>query len=76
MRNSCAEANVSGCQSAQRISNSSDSHTETSAFMFTVRGRRRYSQSKALWRSPLWNSILKDRCPFRQQLTVGLPRLL
>src|ERR1700730_424020 len=30
-RNSCAEANVSGCQPAQRISDSSDSRTETSS---------------------------------------------
>src|SRR6266436_5197206 len=30
-RNSCADANVSGCQPAQRISNSSDSRTETSS---------------------------------------------
>src|SRR5580692_10115045 len=30
-RNSCADANVSGCQPAERISNSSDSRTETSS---------------------------------------------
>src|SRR5437667_6767430 len=30
-RNSCADANVSGCQPAQRISNSSDSRTEISS---------------------------------------------
>src|SRR5260370_21771336 len=30
-RNSCADANVSGCQTAQRISDSSDSRTETSS---------------------------------------------
>src|SRR5260370_26624203 len=30
-RNSCADANVSGCQPTQRISNSSDSRTETSS---------------------------------------------
>src|SRR5438309_11177846 len=30
-RNSCEDANVSGCQPAQRISNSSDSRTETSS---------------------------------------------
>src|ERR1700730_557526 len=30
-RNSCADANVSGCQPAQRISASSDSRTETSS---------------------------------------------
>src|SRR6266853_241085 len=30
-RNSCADANVSGCQPAQRISNSSDSRTDTSS---------------------------------------------
>ena len=31
VRNSCADANVSGCQPSQRISNSSDSRTETSS---------------------------------------------
>src|SRR2546427_9801777 len=30
-RNSCADANVSGCQPAQRITNSSDSRTEISS---------------------------------------------
>src|SRR6266702_187009 len=30
-RNSCADANVSGCQPSKRISNSSDSRTETSS---------------------------------------------
>src|ERR1700733_5948932 len=30
-RNSCADANVSGCQPSERISNSSDSRTETSS---------------------------------------------
>jgi hypothetical protein len=74
-RNSCAEANVCGCQSAQQISNSSDSHTETSAFMFTVRGPPQAFGVESSGASPLWNSISKDRCPFRQQFTVGLLRL-
>src|SRR4029077_19867758 len=30
-RNSCADANVSGCQPSERISNSSDSRTDTSS---------------------------------------------
>src|SRR5712671_4401116 len=31
LRNSCADANISGCQPSQRINNSSDSRTETSS---------------------------------------------